>query len=348
MLFTNNASTTLASSILSGATSLTVFAATGGLFPTLSGGQYFYITLQNVAGTVVEIVKCTARSGDILTIVRAQDNTIASGFASGDKVELRLVAAELNNFPKLDETNTFPLAQTFTVAPVFTDAPGSRTALGVPASGLLTASGLTQTTGKLLGRSTAATGAIEEITIGVGLTLSAGSLTNSQTQTVATQLITDSTDIAVGSFITPAYSNVGSSFTLNIPTNGYISIKAVSGRLLNDATASAHYLSFGLRIGTTNYWFGTYSVNGTTLVMPSGACNTAANNYIELNGNTNTFSNANITFDKLSPLPLGIDVVALSLPTGSQTVQLIAAWQTNAMTIKGTVKQTRVLLEIEG
>jgi hypothetical protein len=44
------------------------------------------------------------------------------------------------------------------------------------ASGSITASGYTQTTARLLGRTTASTGAIEEITVGTGLTFSAGSL----------------------------------------------------------------------------------------------------------------------------------------------------------------------------
>ena len=45
--------------------------------------------------------------------------------------------------------------------------------------GAVTSSGLTMATAKLLGRSTAATGAIEEITVGSGLTLSAGTLSAS-------------------------------------------------------------------------------------------------------------------------------------------------------------------------
>ena len=94
--FTNNAATTLASSILVGATSLTVATGTGALFPTLTGGNFFYCTLQNTAGTTVEIVKVTARSTDTFTIVRAQEGTSASAFASGDKVELRLTAGEIN------------------------------------------------------------------------------------------------------------------------------------------------------------------------------------------------------------------------------------------------------------
>jgi len=46
-------------------------------------------------------------------------------------------------------------------------------------AGSVTTSGLTMTTSKLLGRSTASTGAVEEITVGSGLTLSAGTLTAS-------------------------------------------------------------------------------------------------------------------------------------------------------------------------
>ena len=113
-LFTNNAATTLASSILVGATSLTVSSGTGALFPTLAGGAYFYCTLSNTANTTIEIIKVTARSTDTFTIVRAQDNTSASAFTAGDKVELRLTAIDLQNFPQLDSTNTFALAQTFT------------------------------------------------------------------------------------------------------------------------------------------------------------------------------------------------------------------------------------------
>ena len=114
MSFTNNAATTLASSITSVATSLTVASGTGTLFPALSGSQYFWCTLANNAGTV-EIVKVTARSTDTFTITRAQDNTSAVSWSSGDKVELRLVAAALNDLPKLDEANTFASSVTQTI-----------------------------------------------------------------------------------------------------------------------------------------------------------------------------------------------------------------------------------------
>jgi hypothetical protein len=130
MKFTNNATTTLASGINNVATSLSVASGQGALFPTLGGSDYFYCTLANTSGTI-EIIKVTARSTDTFTIVRAQDNTSATSWVTGDKVELRLVAASLNDIPKLDEANTFSTTQTFTVAPVFTAAANTRTALGL-------------------------------------------------------------------------------------------------------------------------------------------------------------------------------------------------------------------------
>ena len=119
MKFTNNAASTLASSILSSATSLTVATGQGALFPSLGAGDYFYCTLANTAGTV-EIVKVTARATDVFTIVRAQDNTTAANWSLGDKVELRLVAASLNDIPKLDEANTFSASNTFSADTSFT------------------------------------------------------------------------------------------------------------------------------------------------------------------------------------------------------------------------------------
>ena len=112
MKFTNNATSTLASGITNTATSLTVASGQGALFPSLSAGDYFYCTLANVGGTI-EIVKVTARSTDTFTVTRGQDGTTGTAWNSGDKVELRLVAASLNDIPKLDEANTFTGANAY-------------------------------------------------------------------------------------------------------------------------------------------------------------------------------------------------------------------------------------------
>jgi|GEM_PF-1959478 len=93
VLFTNNAASTLASSITSGATSLTVSAGQGALFPVITSTNYFLVTLIGVSGSPIEIVKVTARSTDTFTIVRAQEGTTASAFTGGDAVQLRITAA---------------------------------------------------------------------------------------------------------------------------------------------------------------------------------------------------------------------------------------------------------------
>ena len=117
MLFANNCNTTLSSSLTNVATSMSVTSATG--FPAPTGSQYFYCTLADAATqTTIEIVKVTAVSGTTFTIVRGQDGTTGTIFASGAVVSLRLVRANLNDFPKLDEVNTFSQTQTFSAAPI--------------------------------------------------------------------------------------------------------------------------------------------------------------------------------------------------------------------------------------
>jgi hypothetical protein len=95
ILFTNNATTNLAASITSSATSLTVLTGTGLLFPNPTAPDYFLITLIGISGSPIEIVKCTSRSTDTLTIVRAQEGTTASAFTGGDQVQLRITAAQM-------------------------------------------------------------------------------------------------------------------------------------------------------------------------------------------------------------------------------------------------------------
>jgi len=96
ILFTNNAATNLSASISSSATSLSVTAGTGALFPNPTSPDYFLVTLVGVSGTPIEIVQVTARSTDTFTIVRGQEGTTPSAFTGGDKVELRITAATMN------------------------------------------------------------------------------------------------------------------------------------------------------------------------------------------------------------------------------------------------------------
>ena len=95
-LYTNNAQTTLATGITSTATSIQVASGSGSLFPNPSNGDYFYVTLVSISLPTVEIVQCTARSGDVLTVNRGQEGTSPQPFNIGDGVQLRITAAGMN------------------------------------------------------------------------------------------------------------------------------------------------------------------------------------------------------------------------------------------------------------
>lgn len=90
-VFTNLASSLLASGISDSDTSLTVSSGEGALFPAPGAGQHAIIALEDVDGNV-EFVKCTGRTGDALTIVRAQESSVALAFPSGSRVEGRPTA----------------------------------------------------------------------------------------------------------------------------------------------------------------------------------------------------------------------------------------------------------------
>jgi len=79
----NNASSILAAGITAGATSLTVAVGEGARFPASN----FHITIED------EILKCTTRTGDVLTVTRAQEGTAAAAHAAGKAVRLNITAA---------------------------------------------------------------------------------------------------------------------------------------------------------------------------------------------------------------------------------------------------------------
>lgn len=116
-----------------------------------------------------------------------------------------------------------------------TTAADARTTLGAQASGsyatsgAVTGSGITMTTARLLGRTTASTGAIEEITVGTGLTLSGGDLSASSTTTESTYTVTatcstSGTITLDSSFNEAAYTKIGNTYWVS----GMIKVASVS------------------------------------------------------------------------------------------------------------------------
>ena len=103
ILYSNNASTTLASGISNSATTIVVATGTGSLFPTISSvDDYFNVTLADSAKHI-EIVTVTARTGDTFTVMRGMENTTARAWLASDILELRITKGLLDQL-KLDAT----------------------------------------------------------------------------------------------------------------------------------------------------------------------------------------------------------------------------------------------------
>ncbi len=100
-LFANNAKSTLASGITAVATSIFLATGDGALFPSPGANEKFAVTLVDSSGNV-EIVYCTARSSDTLTVSRQQESTVGIPFLAGDVCELRFTDGALANIPQND------------------------------------------------------------------------------------------------------------------------------------------------------------------------------------------------------------------------------------------------------
>ena len=94
IILKNRASTYLSAAISSSDTSITV--TDGSVFPALASGEYFYMTVEATTGNY-EIVKVTARSENTLTIVRAQEDTLAIPFVTSSRAEMRVTAQNIED-----------------------------------------------------------------------------------------------------------------------------------------------------------------------------------------------------------------------------------------------------------
>lgn len=119
ILFANIVKSTLAAGISDVAVSLAVQAGHGTKFPNPSAGEYFKVKLKDATGNY-EIVHCTARAVDTLTIVRAREGTTERAFAGGDKVEIVLTKETLETFPQRGVIETIDGDKTYSGLSDFT------------------------------------------------------------------------------------------------------------------------------------------------------------------------------------------------------------------------------------
>lgn len=96
----NNAASSLAASLTDTETLIRVLAGHGVRFPVLGAGDWFPLAVQSVSGEI-EYMRATMRAGDVISVLRNQEGTLARGFDAGDAVYLPLTVAALKSFTGL-------------------------------------------------------------------------------------------------------------------------------------------------------------------------------------------------------------------------------------------------------
>lgn len=235
-------------------------------------------------------------------------------------------------------------------------------------SGAVTTSGITMTSGKLLGRTTASTGAIEEITAGSGLALSAGQLevnfagylteadaastyqpisSMSGYLTTTTAASTYQTQAGMSSYLTTA--SAASTYQPIASMSSYLTTADAGTTYLTQTNAASTYqttLVSGTNIKT---------VNGTSL-LGSGDVTIASGVGVTLSGDTSIYVNQAKTYtitnySAFSTYTVTVtagsvsrsgDQITFTAPSSAQTVTLTVSMDGNATTFSLVIQAAGV------
>jgi hypothetical protein len=105
--YANNATSALKNSINNSVTSIVLNTGGGSLFPSLTAGQAFYITILDATTQLIhEILLCTARTTDTLTVIRAQQGTTALAWPASSIVSQLVTASDMVNLVQIDQLQT--------------------------------------------------------------------------------------------------------------------------------------------------------------------------------------------------------------------------------------------------
>jgi hypothetical protein len=283
----------------------------GGTLAVASGGtgQTSYTDGQLLIGnsTGNTLTKATLIAGTNISITNGAGSiTIASTAGTGTVTSVSVVSA--NGFAGTVATATTTPAITISTS-VTGLIKGNGTALSAAsagtdyvAPGAITGSGLTMATARLLGRTTASTGAVEEISVAGGLTLSGGVLTG------ASGTVTSVTGIS------PVVSSGGTTPAISMPA----ATASVNGYL-----TSTDWNTFNNKgSGTVTSVTGTAPVvssGGTTPAISMAAATASVNGYLT-STDWNTFNNKGSgTVTSVAALTLGTTGTDLSSTVANST-----------------------------
>jgi len=203
---------------------------------TLTPGSGVSIT--NAAGAVT--ISATGSGGTVTSVSVVSANGFAGTVATATTTPAITLSTSVSGLVKGNGTAlSAAIAGTDYVAP-----------------GAITTSGLTMATARILGRTTASTGAVEQITVGTGLSLSAGTLSNSAPdQTVS---LASGTGISI--------SGTYPSFTItNTAPDQIVSLTGAGTTVITGTYPSFTITSNDQYVGTVTSVSGAGSVNGITL-----------------------------------------------------------------------------------
>lgn len=288
-----------------------VVSLTGGTAISISG-TYPSFTITNTAPD--QIVSLTGAGTTVVTGTYPSFTITSSDQYGGTVTSVSVVTA--NGFAGTVANASTTPAITLTTS-VSGLVKGNGTALSAAiagtdyvAPGAYTSSGLTMATARLLGRTTASSGAAEEITVGTGLSLSAGSLTNSAPD--QTVVLTAGTGISVSSAY-PNFTITNSAPDQTVSLTG-AGTTVVTGTYPNfTITSNDQYTgtvtSVGLSGGTTGLSVsgtnpittsGTFTLGGTLVVANGGTGATTLTGYVKGNGTSAFTASATIPASDIS------------------------------------------------
>jgi len=242
VLFANNATGRLASSVSLAQTTISLQGGQGARFPSPSGGDWFPVTAIKPNGDL-EIMRCTARTGDVLTVQRGQEQTSPMEFLPGERVELRMTRQAIIEITSGVELRVTDLeGRTLTAGNGLTGG-GNLTAnrtftLGTPGSlngstsNAVTAGSHTHAI-SLTAADVGAPPTSRSISTGSGLT-GGGNLTADRTLSVDSTVVRTSLTLTAGNGLSGGGTLAGDrTFALGTPGT-------LTGSTTNSVTASSH------------------------------------------------------------------------------------------------------------